>query len=238
MRASPTGMNKGLNTMAITDWPAGERPREKLLARGAHALSDAELLAIFLRTGIRGQTAVDLARELVSRFGGLKPLLAADRKSFCEAPGLGNAKYAQLQAVLEMNRRYLGEALQRGAEIGSPDAANRYLQAQIAHYPMEVFAALFLDTRHRVICFEELFSGTIDGASVHPREVVRKAMQHNAAAIIFAHNHPSGVAEPSRADVQITDKLKMALDLVDVRVLDHIVVTGESCISMASRGLI
>jgi DNA repair protein RadC len=228
---------KELN-VAITDWPEGERPREKLLQRGASALSDAELLAIFLRTGTRGQTAVDLARALLSRFGGLKPLLGADHKHFCAAPGLGDATYAQLQAILEMNRRYLGESLQRGEAITSPDAANRYLQAQIAHHPMEVFASLFLDTRHRVICFEKLFSGTIDGASVHPREVVRKAMQHNAAAVIFAHNHPSGVAEPSQADVQITEKLRLALDLVDVRVLDHIVVTGEECISMANRGLI
>jgi DNA repair protein RadC len=224
--------------MAITDWPEGERPREKLLQRGASALSDAELLAIFLRTGTRGQTAVDLARILLSRFGGLKPLFTADRKHFCSAQGLGDAKYAQLQAILEMNRRYLGESLQRGQTITSPDAANQYLQAQIAHHPMEIFAALFLDTRHRVICFEELFSGTIDGASVHPREVVRKAIQHNAAAVIFAHNHPSGIAEPSQADVQITDKLRLALDLVDVRVLDHIVVTGAECISMANRGLI
>jgi len=224
--------------MAITQWPAAERPREKLLDKGAEALSDAELLAIFLRTGTRGRSAVDLARDLLNRFGGLKPLLAADRKTFCEAPGLGDAKFTQLQAVLEMNRRYLGESIRRGQEISSPESANRYLQARIAHYPMEVFAALFLDTRHRIISFEELFNGTIDGASVHPREVVRKAMQNNAAAIIFAHNHPSGVAEPSRADVQITEKLKMALDLVDVRVLDHIVVTCDECVSMANRGLI
>jgi DNA repair protein RadC len=222
--------------MAISDWPAGERPREKLLTRGARSLSDAELLAIFLRTGVRGVTAVDMARDLLRRFGSLRQLLAADHHRFCEAPGLGDAKYAQLQAVLEMSRRYSSETLQRGAEITSPQAANGYLQAQLGGYPNEVFAALFLDTRHRIICFEELFYGTIDGASVHPREVVRKALRSNAAAVILAHNHPSGVAEPSQADIHITARLKQALGLIDVRVLDHIVVTPDDCVSLAQRG--
>ncbi len=222
--------------MAISDWPEGERPREKLLLKGAKSLSDAELLAIFLRTGIKGFTAVDMARDLLNRFGSLRQLLAADHSNFCQAPGLGDAKYAQLQAVLEMSRRYSSETLQRGIEITSPQAAHGYLQAQLGSYPNEVFGGLFLDTRHRMICFEELFYGTIDGASVHPREVVRKAMHYNAAAVIFAHNHPSGVAEPSQADIQITGRLKSALALIDVRVLDHIVVTLDECVSLAQRG--
>lgn len=224
--------------MAIKHWPEGERPREKLLQRGAGALSDAELLAIFLRTGTRGKSAVDVARELVSRFGGLGPLLQASKASFCEARGLGEAKYVQLQAVLELARRHLGEALVRDSVFTSPSAVKHFLQAQLAHRHQEVFAALFLDTRHRLIASEELFFGTIDGASVYPREVVKRALQHNASAVIFAHNHPSGVAEPSRDDEIITRRLKDALGLVDVRVLDHLVVGAGCAVSMAERGLI
>ncbi|WP_018954813.1 RadC family protein [Thioalkalivibrio sulfidiphilus] len=223
--------------MPITDWPADERPREKLLSRGAAALSDAELLAIFLRTGVAGKTAVDLARELLSRFGGLRPLLQADLVSFSSARGLGSAKYAQLQAVLEMGRRHLSESLARGDALTSPDDTRRFLAARLRDYPFEVFACLFLDNRHRVIAFEELFRGTIDGASVHPREVVRRALAHNAAALILAHNHPSGVAEPSRSDEAITRRLREALALVDIRVLDHVVV-GDSLVSFAERGLL
>jgi DNA repair protein RadC len=223
--------------MPITDWPAEERPREKLLQRGAQALSDAELLAIFLRTGVQGKTAVDLARELLAEFGGLRPLLQADRRRFCRARGLGDAKYAQLQAVLEMGRRHLAEGLSRGAAIQDPQAVQRFLSARLRDHAHEVFACLFLDTRHRVIAFEELFRGTIDGASVHPREVVRRALHHNAAALILAHNHPSGVAEPSEADRRITRRLKDALALVDVRVLDHVVV-GDGAVSFAERGWI
>ncbi len=224
--------------MAISDWPASERPREKLLDKGAAALSDAELLAIFLRTGVKGKSALDLARELLERFGGLRALLAADRRDFCQAPGLGDAKYAQLQAVLEMAQRCLGEALRRGDALQSPEDTRRYLSLRLGGYPYEVFGCLFLDTRHRVIAFEELFRGTIDGAAVHPREVVRRALHHNAAAVIFSHNHPSGVAEPSRADHQITRKLKEALALVEVRVLDHVVVGQRETVSLAERGLI
>ncbi len=224
--------------MAIKDWPAAERPREKLLQRGPAALSDAELLAIFLRTGVKGRSAVDLARQLLVSFGGLRPLLAAERAAFCQAPGLGSAKFAQLQAVLEMSRRHLSERLQRGDVLSSPEATRRYLQAQLGHYPYEVFAVLFLDNRHRVIAYEELFRGTIDGASVHPREVVRRALAHNAAALILAHNHPSGVSEPSQADRQITLRLRDALDLVDVRVLDHLVVGDVECSSLAELGLL
>ncbi len=223
--------------MAITDWPQDQRPREKLLSKGSQSLSDAELLAIFLRTGMRGKTAVDLAQELLQGFQGLRQLLKADQQSFCQHAGLGPAKYAQLQAVLEMARRYLFENLQRGDTLSSPQDTRQYLSSQLRDYPHEVFAVLFLDQRHRVICFEELFRGTIDGASVYPREVVKKALQHNAAALIFAHNHPSGVAEPSQADEQITRRLIDALKLVDVRVLDHFIV-GDEVVSFAERGLL
>jgi DNA repair protein RadC len=223
--------------MAITDWPASERPREKLLARGPAALSDAELLAIFLRTGVAGKTAVDLARELLSRFGGLRALLEADREAFLSGPGLGEAKYVQLQAVLEMSRRHLGEALRRGDALSGAADTRRFLIAHLRGYPYEVFACLFLDNRHRVIAFEELFNGTIDGSAVHPREVVRRALAHNAAAVIFAHNHPSGVAEPSQSDIRITRRLRDALALVDVRALDHVVVGDGEAVSLAESGL-
>lgn len=224
--------------MAIHDWPAGERPREKLLERGAAALSDAELLAIFLRTGTPGRSAVDLARELLDDFGGLRPLLAADREGFCTRPGLGPAKYVQLRAVLEMGRRHLGEELARGEALTSSAATRRYLCAHLRDRSHEVFACLFLDNRHRVIAFEELFRGTIDGASVYPREVVKAALGHNAAAVILAHNHPSGVAEPSRADTRLTERLREALGLVDIRVLDHVVIGEGEPVSFAERGLL
>lgn len=224
--------------MPITDWPTAERPREKLLARGAAALSDAELLAIFLRTGVRGRTAVDLARDLLTDFGGLRPLLEADLATFCRRRGLGPAKFVQLQAVLEMGRRHLWERLSRGEALGGPEDTRRFLTARLRQYPHEVFACLFLDNRHRVIAFEELFRGTIDAASVYPREVVRRTLDHNAAAVILAHNHPSGVAEPSRADESLTRRLRDALALVDVRVLDHVVVGDGETVSFAERGLL
>jgi DNA repair protein RadC len=224
--------------MPITDWPMDERPREKLLLRGPAALSDAELLAIFLRTGVTGRTAVDLARDLLEEYGGLRSLLGADEKRFCSSRGMGSAKYAQLQAAIEMSRRYLDEALRRDGALTSPAMTREYLHNRLTGYPYEVFACLFLDNRHRVIEYEELFRGTIDGASVHPREVVRRALAHNAAALILAHNHPSGVAEPSQADRHITQRLRAALELVDVRLLDHLVIgAGETC-SLAERGLI
>ncbi len=224
--------------MAITDWPKQERPREKLLRSGAKALSDAELLAIFLRTGTRGISALDLARQLLTEFGGLRPLLAASREAFCSVHGLGDAKFCQLQAVIEMAHRHLRESLEKGDALTSPEQTQRYLRLRLQGYPYEVFACLFLDNRHRIIAFEELFQGTIDGASVYPREVVRRSLHHNAAAVIFSHNHPSGVAEPSRADEQITLRLKDALALIDVRVLDHIVVGSESSVSLVERGLL
>ena len=223
--------------MPITDWPHTERPREKLLARGAPALTDAELLAIFLRTGTSGRTAVDLARDLLSRFGSLRALLRAPRPEFCDMPGLGEAKYAQLQAVLEIARRHLAEALNGREALKDPGAVRRMLQARLRDREHETFAALFLDNQHRVIAFDELSQGTIDGASVYPREVIKAALKHGAAAVIFAHNHPSGVAEPSAADRSLTERLKAALAQVDIRVLDHFVV-GEQVVSFAERGWI
>jgi len=222
----------------IKDWPAEERPREKLLAKGSTVLTDAELLAIFLRTGIAGKTAVDLAQDLLMQFGSLQALLEADQTKFCQGKGLGSAKYAQLQAVLEMAKRHYVEILQRGSALTSPEATRAYLCAQLRNYSYEVFACLFLDNQHRVIVFEELFQGTIDGASVYPREVAKKALMHNAAAVIFAHNHPSGVSEPSQGDKSITEKLKQALLLFDIRVLDHFIIGDGKPYSFAEHGLL
>ncbi|KAA6185315.1 JAB domain-containing protein [Thiohalocapsa marina] len=224
--------------MSISDWPEDERPREKLLSQGAAALSNAELLAIFLRTGVTGKSAVDLARDLLTDFGGLIGLLSASETAFCQAKGLGRAKYAQLQATLELSRRYLRDEITGRDVLSSPDSTRQYLKSRLRAYPHEVFACLFLDNRHRVIQYREIFRGTIDGASVHPREVVREAIHWNAAAVIFAHNHPSGVAEPSQADLRITQRLKDALDLVDVRVLDHIIIGEDKGTSFAERGLL
>ena len=224
--------------MSIMDWPADERPREKLLLRGPDALTDAELLAIFLRTGTHGKTAVDLARDLLAEFGSLRALLSADLARFCQGHGLGNAKYAQLQAVLEMARRHFVEILQRGDTLTSPETTRAYLCAQLGGYTHEVFACLFLDNQHRIIELEELFRGTIDGASVYPREVAKRALHHNAAAVIFAHNHPSGIGEPSQADKRITEKLKQALGLLDIRVLDHFIIGDGQPYSFAEHGLI
>lgn len=224
--------------MSIAQWPEAERPREKLLKQGPQALSDAELLAIFLRVGCVGKSAVDLARDLLKEYGGLRQLLEADQTQFCRGHGLGSAKYAQLQAVLEMARRHLSASMQEGDLLTSPDLVRNYLSAQLRHRHQEVFAVLFLDNQHRLLTYEELFFGTIDGASVHPREVVRKAIARNAAAVILAHNHPSGVAEPSQADRRLTERLQQALDLIDVRVLDHMVVGDGEVVSFAERGLI
>ena len=222
--------------MSIREWPDAERPREKLLARGARSLSDAELLAIFLRTGVKGRSAVDLARDLLNHYAGLRRLFDADQATFCDSLGLGPAKYAQLQAVLEMARRYLEETLQRGDTISSVADTRRYLTAQLRHEPHEVFACLFLDNRHRTLAFEPLFYGTIDGASVHPRQVVRRALYHNAAAVILAHNHPSGIAEPSQADREVTQRLQTALELIDVRVVDHMIIGDSEITSLAELG--
>ncbi|HUW76594.1 MAG TPA: DNA repair protein RadC [Gallionella sp.] len=224
--------------MAITDWPEGERPREKLLSRGAASLSDAELLAIFLRTGVTGKSAVDLARELLTRFGNLTQLFSTSEVEFCAVHGLGQAKFVQFQAVLEMSRRALSEELHRGDALNSPRVVRDYLQLLLGGRQHEVFLVLFLDTQHRVIASEELFHGTLSQTSVYPREVVKRALAHNAAAVILAHNHPSGVAEPSQSDKLLTDALKQALSLVDVRVLDHFVVAVGQTLSFAEKGLI
>ena len=224
--------------MAIADWPVDDRPREKLLAKGADALSDAELLAILLRTGINGKTAVDLARELLARCGSLSALCAAGERDLCEVAGMGRAKYAQLQAVLEMARRALKEKITNGNALNSPAAVREYLRLKLQALPHEVFVALFLDAQNRVIEIEELFCGTLTQTSVYPREVVKRALHRNAGAVIFAHNHPSGVAEPSHADETLTQALKQALALIDVRVLDHFIVAGPGVLSFAERGLI
>ena len=224
--------------MSIADWPTAERPREKLLDLGPAALSDAELLAIFLRVGCVGKSAVDLARELLQEYGGLRPLLEATQEKFCKGHGLGSAKYAQLQAVLEMGRRHLSATLKEGDLLTTPALVRNYLSAQLRHQPREVFAVLFLDNQNRLIAYDELFYGTIDGAAVYPREVVKKALSRNANSVILAHNHPSGIAEPSQADQRITQRLQDALSLVDIRVIDHMIVGDSEVISFAERGLL
>ena len=224
--------------MTITEWPADDRPREKLIAKGAEALSDAELVGILFRTGIKGRSAVDLARTVLVQCGSVSALLCADRGAFQLIPGLGDAKYAQVQAVLELSRRALRETLDRGTALSSPQAVRDYLRLKLQGKPHEVFAAVFLDAQNRVLAVEELFRGTLTQTSVFPREIVKRALHHNAAAIIFAHNHPSGVAEPSRADEALTQTLKHTLALVDVKVLDHFVVGGDSAMSFAERGLL
>lgn len=224
--------------MKIMELPADERPREKLLKRGAEALTDAELLAIFLRTGIPGKSAIELARELLEELCGLRGLFSADEKRFCKAKGLGTAKFALLKAVQEMQRRYLAAEMEHGTPLTSPETTRAFIKTRLYHYPHEVFACLFLDNRHHVLRYEELFRGTIDGASVHPREVVRRALELGAAAVIFAHNHPSGITEPSQADLRITQRLKDALSLVEVRVLDHLIIGDGDGISFAERGLL
>jgi len=223
--------------MAISDWPLAERPRERLLALGAGALSDAELLAVFLRTGIRGKSAVELARDLLARAEGLGGLLAAPGNAR-EMKGLGPAKQAQLAAVLEIARRCLREDLRAGSALTSPGAVRDYLRLAIAGREHEVFVCLWLDAQHRVTACEELFRGTLTQTSVYPREIVKAALRANAAAVIFAHNHPSGVAQPSQADELLTRNLKDALALVEVKVLDHFIVAGRQALSFAERGLL
>ena len=222
--------------MSIRDWPAAERPREKLLEHGSSSLSDAELLAIFLRTGVSGKSAVDLARHLLTEFGSLRALLEADLRAFCRQVGLGPAKFSQLQAVLEMSRRHLAERLRRDSALQSPQAVRDYLKSLLRHEPHEVFGCLFMDSKHRMLAFEVLFRGSIDSASVYPRQVVKRALAHNAAAVIFCHNHPSGISEPSQADSLLTQHLIKALDLIEVRVLDHFIVGDGQPLSMVERG--
>ncbi|MGV8931663.1 MAG: RadC family protein [Luteimonas sp.] len=222
--------------MHIRDWPVSERPREKLLARGAVVLSDAELLAIFLGSGLRGLDAVATARQLLADYGPLRSLLERAPADLVKLPGLGPARACQLAATLELCSRYLAAGLERGDALTDPQAAGRYFAQRLRGHPNEIFAAMFLDTRHRALAFEELFRGTVDGAEVHPREVVRRALAHNAAAVIVGHNHPSGSAEPSAADRAVTARLKQALALVDVRLLDHFVIGDGAPLSLAARG--
>nr|WP_314875144.1 DNA repair protein RadC [uncultured Pseudomonas sp.] len=224
--------------MNIREWPADERPREKLLQRGAAALSDAELLAVLLGSGVAGRNVVDLARGLLARFGGLRQFLEAPRGAVLDEPGLGPVKYAQLQALLETGRRYLHETIERAPALESPMAVKRYLKSMLRHEPSEVFGCLFLDSKHRPLAFEILFRGTIDRASVYPREVVRRSLVHNAAALIICHNHPSGNSEPSQDDVHLTMTLKRGLALIDVRVLDHLIIGEGEPLSMAEEGWI
>lgn len=224
--------------MVITDWPLAERPREKLLLQGPDSLSDAELLAIFIRTGPPGQSALDSARQLLAAFGSVRGVLDAPRDEFCRQPGMGESRYVVLQAALQLAQRHLQEGLQRSDCLQSSVHTRNYLRTRLRKYDREVFLCLFLDNQNRVIAAEELFFGTIDGATVHPRIVVDRALYHNAAALIFAHNHPSGVAEPSQSDIGITRRLKNALGLIDVRTLDHFVVGDTEVTSLAERGLL
>lgn len=222
--------------MSIRDWPAAERPREKLLEQGSGSLSDAELLAIFLRTGVSGKSAVDVARHLLSQFGSLRALLEADLATFSEQLGLGPAKFAQLQAVLEMGRRHLAERMRQKTALENPQVVRDYLKAMLRHEPHEVFGCLFLDSKHQVLTFETLFRGSIDNTAVHPREVVKRSLANNAAAVILCHNHPSGNSDPSQADRLLTKRLQKTLELIDVRVLDHFIVGDGEPLSMAECG--
>lgn len=224
--------------MAITDWPASERPREKLMAHGAASLSDAELLAIFLRVGVVGKSAVDLARDLLTQFGSLNGIFAASESELSQVHGIGSSKYVQLQAIFEMSRRALNEQLQQRDVFQSPQHVRDYLILRMGALSREVFLVMFLDAQNRLNATEEMFSGTLTQTSVYPREVVKRAMHHNAASVIFAHNHPSGVAQQSVADEMLTAQLKQALALVDVRVLDHFIIAGNQVLSFAERGLL
>ena len=222
----------------INKWPESERPREKLIARGARALSDAELLAVLLRSGTRGRNAIELAQAHIVAFGSLRELLTAEWSCWSDKEGVGVARYAALQAALELARRHLLESLKLSSPLSAPDTTRRFLMAQLRHRPYEVFCVLYLDAHHRLIAFEELFRGTTDSAQVHTKEVLRQTLAHNASALILAHNHPSGVMEPSQADEFITKRLRDALALMDVRVLDHLIVGHGNCYSFAEHGLL
>jgi len=224
--------------LTIKQWPKAERPRERALQFGPENLSDAELLAIFLRTGSPGKTAVDLARELLAHFGSLKKLLQADQTSFCQYKGLGAAKYIQLQAALEIARRQRKESLSRGQAMSDPNTVGQYLQNALRDYSNEVFAVLFLDSKHRVLSFDILFYGTIDSASIYPREIARKALENNAAAVIFAHNHPSGDSNPSSQDIELTETLCQIMSGIGIQVLDHCIIGNQNYCSLATLGKI
>ena len=224
--------------MTIREWPEDDRPREKLLNKGAATLSDAELLAVFLRVGMKGKSAVDLARDLLRHFSSLQGIFHASRSQLCEIPGIGMAKYAQLQAIIEMARRALAEEFSQNDALSSPKAVRDYLRLSLQQLPHEVFIGIFLNAQNQVIACDELSSGTLTQTSVYPREVVKRALAHNAAAVIFAHNHPSGTTEPSQADRHLTKALSDALATVDIKVLDHFIVAPGSILSFAERGLL
>lgn len=224
--------------ICINQWPCNERPRERLLQLGAAALSEAELLAIFLRTGVPGKTAVDLARDSLQHFGNLRKLLHASSQDFCQIPGLGEAKYAQLQACLELGKRYFNETIKNNDVIQDPGDSYIYLSKQLRDREQEVFACLFLNGKNAVISYEELFYGTINQSHVHIREVVKKALRHNAAGVIFSHNHPSGDVQPSQADIHITHKLQEVLQTIDVKVLDHVIIGNGQVLSFAQQQLL
>jgi DNA repair protein RadC len=224
--------------MKPSRWPPSERPRERLLEAGPQALCDSELLAILFGTGTRGQSAGELARALLAERGSLTALLGCTPSELARAKGVGPARATRLAAALELGRRYLGAPLEPRSALAAPEDAARFLKARLLDLPHEVFCCLFLDTRHRLIRYEELFRGTIDGATVYPREVVKRALAHNASAVILGHNHPSGVSEPSEADRNLTLKLAKALALVEVRLLDHVVVSRGGHVSLAERGLV
>ncbi len=224
--------------MTIAHWPLDEQPREKILLHGAKHLSDTELIAIFLRTGVRGKSAVEIARELLCEHGSLKNLFNADPNQLFQKKGLGKAKYAMLKAALELGRRYLEEDITLGEPLNNSLLTQRFIINRLTDYQNEVFACLFLDMQNRMICFDELFYGTINEANIYPREVVKRGLKHNAAKVIFAHNHPSGNATPSQADIEVTEILKKALALVEIQVIDHIVVGNKASFSFAEMGLI
>lgn len=224
--------------MTIRDWPTQERPHEKLLARGAQQLSDAELLAIFIHTGIKGKSALDISRDLLNEYRSLKNIIQSSQENFCKTPGLGITKFVRLQAALEIAKRELAETIQQTDVITNPQLTKDFLSAHLHHHQQEVFACLFLDNSHRIIEFKKMFFGTIDHAVIHPREVIKQALKCNAAAVIFAHNHPSGIAKPSTADHELTQKLKSALQLIDIRVLDHIIIGHGELTSFAEQGLL
>ena len=225
------------NAMSIRNWPKGERPREKLLAYGSSVLSNAELLAVLLGSGVRGKDAIALGRELLTRAGSLNDLLTQSDDNIYVA-GIGPAKRARIAATLELARRSLAEQLVARPKVNNPRECGHYLRARLRHLPYEVFGCLYLDNRHQVLGFEELFRGTVDRSNVHAREVMRACLKYNACAVIFAHNHPSGIAEPSAADREVTVELRRALELIEVRVLDHLVIGRDEPVSMAARGLI
>jgi DNA repair protein RadC len=227
-----------MKALKINEWPAEERPRERLIQHGAEGLSDAEILAVLLARGLAGTSAVELARKLMHEFGGIRGTLNAAPTSLAEVKGIGMAKIGTLLAAKECARRYLRERLRPGVTIGSPADSRDYLLATLRDRPHEVFCCLFMDNRHRVLAFDELFRGTIDAAAVYPREIVKQALARNAAAVILAHNHPSGIAEPSQSDQLITRRIRDALELVDVRLLDHFVIGDNNCVSLASRGML